>query len=98
MVVLLPDSGRGYLSKIFDDEWMADFGFLARVRRPRRRRRARGQGRRSPTSCYVTPTRPARDAIELMRELGVSQLVVSVTTELPLAAKEVIGTLSTSSR
>ena len=26
-----------------------------------------------------------------MRELGVSQLVVSVTTELPLAAKEVSG-------
>ena len=28
MVVLLPDGGRGYLSKIFNDEWMADFGFL----------------------------------------------------------------------
>src|SRR3954463_15613106 len=29
VVVLLPDSGRGYLSKIFNDDWMADFGFLA---------------------------------------------------------------------
>ena len=28
VVVLLPDSGRGYLSKIFNDEWMADYGFL----------------------------------------------------------------------
>ena len=28
VVVLLPDSGRGYLSKIFNDDWMADFGFL----------------------------------------------------------------------
>src|SRR3984885_8472192 len=27
IVVLLPDSGRGYLSKIFNDEWMADYGF-----------------------------------------------------------------------
>ncbi|WP_372352177.1 hypothetical protein [Streptomyces sp. KL116D] len=26
--MLLPDSGRGYLSKIFNDEWMADYGFL----------------------------------------------------------------------
>jgi cystathionine beta-synthase len=34
-----------------------------------------------------------RDAITLMHETGVSQLVVSVTTELPLAAKEVTGTL-----
>src|SRR4051795_6602045 len=29
VVVLLPDGGRGYLSKIFSDEWMADYGFLA---------------------------------------------------------------------
>src|SRR3978361_1333933 len=28
VVVLLPDSGRGYLNKIFNDEWMADYGFL----------------------------------------------------------------------
>ena len=28
VVVLLPDSGRGYLSKIFNDEWMMRFGFL----------------------------------------------------------------------
>ncbi|HEX6918266.1 MAG TPA: cystathionine beta-synthase, partial [Phycicoccus sp.] len=28
VVVLLPDSGRGYLSKIFNDEWMQSYGFL----------------------------------------------------------------------
>ena len=28
VVVLVPDSGRNYLSKIFDDQWMIDFGFL----------------------------------------------------------------------
>src|SRR6188508_2129753 len=28
MVVLLPDSGRGYMSKIFNDEWMHSYGFL----------------------------------------------------------------------
>ena len=28
VVVLNPDSGRGYLSRVFDDEWMANFGFL----------------------------------------------------------------------
>ncbi len=28
IVVLVPDTGRGYLSKIFNDEWMADYGFL----------------------------------------------------------------------
>ena len=29
IVVLLPDGGRGYLSKIFNDDWMADYGFLS---------------------------------------------------------------------
>src|SRR3954466_10378812 len=28
VVVLLPDGGRGYLSKIFNDDWMASYGFL----------------------------------------------------------------------
>ena len=28
VVMLLPDSGRGYLSKVFDDDWMAAHGFL----------------------------------------------------------------------
>ena len=31
IVVLLPDSGRGYLSKIFNDDWMASNGFLDRT-------------------------------------------------------------------
>jgi cystathionine beta-synthase len=29
IVVLLPDSGRGYLQKVFDDDWMALYGFSA---------------------------------------------------------------------
>lgn len=43
VVVLLPDSGRGYLSKIFNDEWMNDYGFLEESgssRLPRGRRAA----------------------------------------------------------
>ncbi len=30
VVVLLPDSGRGYLSKIYNDDWMRDQGFIDR--------------------------------------------------------------------
>src|SRR3954454_21377139 len=29
IVVLLPDGGRGYLGKVFNDQWMADYGFVA---------------------------------------------------------------------
>src|SRR5690606_21956866 len=28
MVILLPDGGRGYLGKIFNDRWMRSYGFL----------------------------------------------------------------------
>lgn len=33
MVILLPDSGRGYLSKIFNDDWMIENGFLEKDNR-----------------------------------------------------------------
>jgi cystathionine beta-synthase len=92
VVVLLPDSGRSYLSKIFDDEWMYDMGFL----------RADGmvagdvldtKGKSMPDLVLITPEEPVRDAIKLMHDTGVSQLVVSVTKDLPLAVKEVTGSL-----
>jgi cystathionine beta-synthase len=97
VVVLLPDSGRAYLSKVFNDEWMTRFGFLVEegptaghVLTAKRE----GAERPIPDLVLITPGEPARRGFALMRDLGVSQLVVSVTTELPLAAKEVSGTLS----
>jgi cystathionine beta-synthase len=92
VVVLLPDSGRSYLTKIFDDQWMFDMGFL------------RGEGMLAadvlkakggglPDLVLVLPEEQVRDAISVMHDTGVSQVVVSVTKELPLAAKEVVGTL-----
>ncbi|MBM3660841.1 MAG: cystathionine beta-synthase [Actinobacteria bacterium] len=101
VVVLLPDSGRGYLSKIYNDEWMTRFGFL-RSDGPSAgdvldaKRAALGGDARPelPDLVIVTKDQPARRAFSLMRDLGVSQVVVAVTDELPLAAKEVSGTLS----
>jgi cystathionine beta-synthase len=92
VVVLLPDSGRSYLSKIFDDEWMYDMGFL-RAEGPVVGDVLAAKGNNLPDLVLIEPDEPARAAISLMRDTGVSQLVVSVTKELPLAAKEVIGTV-----
>jgi cystathionine beta-synthase len=92
VVVLLPDSGRNYLSKIFDDQWMFDMGFL-RAEPPIVGDVLATKGHAMPDFVLITPEEPARDAIKLMHDTGVSQLVVSVTKELPLAAKEVTGTL-----
>jgi cystathionine beta-synthase len=98
VVVLIPDSGRGYLSKIFNDAWMSDFGFL----RPHKEMDAgdvlTAKLKRQPDGLadlvLVTEETLVRDAIALMRSNDVSQLLVTVTDELPLAAKEVSGSLS----
>jgi cystathionine beta-synthase len=98
VVVLIPDSGRGYLSKIFNDTWMSDFGFL----RPHNEMDAgdvlEAKVNRQPDAMadlvLVTEETLVRDAISLMRSNDVSQLLVTVTDELPLAAKEVSGSLS----
>jgi cystathionine beta-synthase len=91
MVVLIPDSGRGYLSKLYNDEWMADFGFL----------RASGQtagdllSRKNdalPALVHVHPDETVRDVIAVLREFGVSQVPV-VKAEPPLVAAEVMGSV-----
>jgi cystathionine beta-synthase len=91
VVVLLPDSGRGYLSKLYNDGWMADFGFL----------RASGQtvadvlqskGGTLPPLVHVHPDERVRDVIDLLREFGVSQVPV-LKAEPPLAAAEVVGSV-----
>ncbi len=91
VVTLIPDSGRNYLSKIFDDQWMLDFGFLRGADGPCAGDVLAARDPSLPALVLITPEEPARRAIGMMRELGISQLVVSVTTELPLAAKEVSG-------
>ena len=52
VAVVLPDGGRAYLSKIFNDTWMASHGMLERTERPHRRRRAARQagGGRDPAA------------------------------------------------
>ena len=69
----------------------------ATARRDGRRRRARGEGQATAGTprrlVLVTEETLVRDAISLMRENDVSQLLVTVTDELPLAAKEVSGSL-----
>ncbi len=93
IVVLLPDTGRGYLSKIFNDEWMADYGFLtAETTEPRV---ADVLGRKQsglPEFVHAHPGETVSAAIELLREYNVSQLPV-MKEEPPVMAAEVIGSI-----
>ncbi|WP_285695613.1 cystathionine beta-synthase [Actinomadura sp. NBRC 104412] len=93
IVVLLPDGGRGYLSKIFNDDWMADYGFLtpsteeARIGEVLTRK-----GGTLPEFVHVHPEESVETAIAVMREYEVSQLPV-MKQEPPVMAAEVIGSI-----
>ena len=91
VVVLIPDSGRGYLSRVFNDDWMANYGFLTEcdlcvgnVLSSR--------GDEVPPLVYVNPDERVRDAIARMRRHGVSQLPVC-KNDPPFAAAEVAGSV-----
>ncbi|MGW1197154.1 cystathionine beta-synthase [Streptomyces sp. NPDC002536] len=96
VVVLLPDSGRGYLSKIFNDEWMADYGFLeegpatARVGDVLRRKDGG-----LPSLVHMHPEETVGEAIEVLREYGVSQMpIVKPGAGHPdVMAAEVVGSV-----
>ncbi len=95
VVLLVPDSGRGYLSRVFNDEWLAGYGFLR-------------EGELSvgtvvdaklgdvqpgtPALVYVNPEEPVRVAIKRMRDHDVSQLPVC-KNEPPFATAEVSGSV-----
>jgi cystathionine beta-synthase len=93
VVVILPDSGRGYLSKVYDDEWMADYGFLSAVGH------TAGDilGRKAadlPALVHVHLEETVRDVIGTMREFEVSQVPV-VRAEPPLrTSSEVAGSVA----
>ena len=93
IVVLLPDGGRGYLSKIFNDEWMAANGFLERSGGAARVGEVvAGKGGDLPAIVHVHPSETVREAIDILREYGVSQMPI-VKEEPPVMAAEVVGSV-----
>ncbi|MDG4817394.1 cystathionine beta-synthase [Micromonospora sp. WMMD956] len=94
VVVLLPDSGKGYLSKIFNDAWMARYGFLDNSgTEPTVADALAGKPGGLPELVHVHPTETVRDAIDYMREYGVSQLPV-LKAEPPVVTGEVAGSVA----
>jgi cystathionine beta-synthase len=81
MVVVLPDGGRSYLSKIFNDGWMRQYGFLERtvdltVGDVLRQKTNSSHPPAIPPLVTVETHSRVRDAIALLHEHGVSQLPV----------------------
>ncbi len=93
VVVLLPDSGRGYMSKIFNDEWMSSYGFLHQEGERTVGEVLRSKSGQMPALVHTHPSETIRDAIEILREYGVSQMPV-VKAEPPVTSGEVAGSVS----
>ncbi|MBK7748378.1 MAG: cystathionine beta-synthase [Candidatus Obscuribacter sp.] len=79
IVVILPDGGRGYLSKVYSDDWLRDNGFLPAdgqsyyAKDLLERKKVDG---RVPPMITVKPDDMVQDAIDMMEKYGIDQLPV----------------------
>jgi cystathionine beta-synthase len=95
IVVLLPDGGRGYLGKIFNETWMQSYGFAqASVERTVADVISAKTGH-LPDLVHVHPSDTLRDAISIMTEYDVSQVPV-LSAEPPVVMGEVVGAIDES--
>jgi cystathionine beta-synthase len=94
IVVLLPDSGRGYLTKVFNDEWLGRFGFLTSSHSGLTIGEVlHAKKGHIPALVHTHPKETIADAVQILQEYGVSQMPV-VRAEPPIMAAEVAGSVS----
>ena len=91
VVVLIPDSGRGYLSKVFDKSWMANMGF-SRQEGPTIADLLDQRTKDQSALAYVSPESNLEEAISIMQERGLPGIPVA-NGEMPLAIAEVMGSV-----
>jgi len=93
VVVLLPDSGKSYLSKLYNDEWMRQNGFLQRFAHLMRvgdviRDREGG----TPQIVVVSRNDTVRSAIDTMQRYGISQIPV-VANGTAATVSDIVGSV-----
>jgi len=96
ILIIVPDTGRNYLSKFFDDNWMLDHGFLER-RTPAPTVGAVLRAKRSeepgvPEFIVIGSHQKVGEAIELMQRYSISQLPV-VRNGASESLADVVGSL-----
>lgn len=92
VVVVLPDGGRGYLAKIFNEDWMKSYGFVAEDAEATVAEVLAGKTGALPELIHTHPGESVRDAINIMNEYGVSVLPV-LSAEPPVRLGEVVGSV-----
>jgi cystathionine beta-synthase len=80
LVTLIPDSGRGYLSKLYDDNWLQEHGFLEREAAAPTIEEVLAFKRQEepeiPELVTIESHQKVGEAIDLMRRYSISQLPV----------------------
>jgi cystathionine beta-synthase len=96
MVTIIPDSGRGYLSKVYDDNWLLEHGFLER-QAPAPTIQAVltfKQGEDSvPGLVTVETHQKIGEAIDLMQRYGISQIPVVRNGDEASSLADVVGSI-----
>ncbi|HVV57050.1 MAG TPA: cystathionine beta-synthase [Gaiellaceae bacterium] len=93
VLTILPDSGRSYLSKFLDDNWMLEHGFLERsAPAPTVRELLRTRGDETPQLITISSHQKVAEAIQVMERYSISQLPVVRDGELSSLA-DVVGSL-----
>jgi cystathionine beta-synthase len=92
VVVLLPDGGRGYLGKIFNEKWMQSYGFTQVSDERTVADVLSSKHGELPDLVHVHPSDTVRDAIQIMTKYDVSQMPV-LTAEPPVVMGEVVGAI-----
>jgi cystathionine beta-synthase len=97
VVVMLPDSGRSYLSKVYNDSWMLEYGFLERPGTRARIGEVQAAKRRyglDVPELIVVPTHEkVGRAIDILEQYGISQAPVS-RSEDPADLSEIVGAIN----
>ena len=91
MVVILPDTGRNNLSKIYNDEWMRQNGFFERFPRQMVHDVVAVREREMPELITVSSREKVGRAIDLLQEYGISQM--PVTEDGSGAGKRLVGSI-----
>ncbi|MFZ4892839.1 cystathionine beta-synthase [Plantibacter sp. Mn2098] len=96
VVVLLPDGGRGYLGKIFNDGWLRSYGFSEVSDDRTVGDILKAKTGALPDLVHAHPTDTVREVVDVMTEYGVSQLPV-LSAEPPVVMGEVVGAIDEAS-
>ncbi len=92
VVVLLPDGGRGYLGKVFNDKWMRSYGFLPPEGGKTVEDVIGTKDKDLPDLIHVHPSDTVRHVIDKMRRYDIGSMPV-LSAEPPVVMGEVVGSI-----